>query len=247
MTSRKHILKNIAFKTISSLAVAATVACSGSGTSTSSLDSAALDNTDAAVSAVASIFGGSSTQNLVISTAQLQKMVEQAQDQQECAENDPYCTCTFGEEGPDEVDSTLYGTPGTYGADGYSLDIAAEDFCTLSNGTENSGSGPDGNGLVATFELNSDVEGSCDNDDGSITTMTMQAGSSGVFRNNEDYYPEIYGTFSFLINETDTVDVSCTIFLNDDESIAFAACTDADGSTVEHSDTADCSFNTTDE
>lgn len=249
MTASKHSIINGGIKIISTLCVTALVACSAVG-SDSSVDAtnASDDNavgTDSAATAVASLFGGSASasmsQPLTISKDALNLMVEQGQEQAE------FDTCDFLDQGPGEVVISAYGDPGTYGAEDYTITVAEEDFCTLPDGTETTGDGPDGEGRVAAFELEMAVSGTCVNEDSSETIVEMQAGSAGVFRNNDDYYPQIFGTFTFVIDGDNSMDVDCTIYLNEDQTVDFAQCTDENGVVVEQSDTSECEFDTGEE
>ena len=172
------------------------------------------------------------------------RMVEQAE--QEGGSSDPdTCYILIQSEddvGPEGVDVSAFGEAGTYGASSASITVGEEDFCTLSDGTENTGEGPDDEGKVAAFEITDTVSGTCTGEGESESTVEMLAGSSGVFRNSGGYMPEIYGTFSVAADGGEAVDVDCTIYLNEDGSVDFAECTDENGDEVEQTDATDCDF-----
>lgn len=170
----------------------------------------------------------------------------------DCGENDPACTCAdaSGEngdsDGPSAVTMASSGEEGHYGSLEEGLDLVSEDFCANADGEDNEGLGPDGKGRFAVFTLDGEVLGSCVNENNETTTIAMQSGSTGVFRNTNEsegeaaHYPEIYGTFNYLINGEDEVTLDCTIFLSEDGSIAFANCSDENGTVVETDDSSEC-------
>jgi hypothetical protein len=127
------------------------------------------------------------------------------------------------------------------------MTVSEDDFCTQPDGIENTGSGPDGLGLFATFELVDSVDGSCETEDGDATTIQMQSGSTGIWRNTEDpnYYPQVFGNFTYTIDGDEETTLDCTIYLNDDESVAFANCSDENGDVVVEEDgSSNCEFTT---
>jgi hypothetical protein len=174
-------------------------------------------------------------------------------------DDDPGCTCTNllegFEDGADDLEFTTYGSAGIYGSDNLSITVDEEDFCTESDGqTENSGLGPDGLGRFATFVSQEDIPMNCsDANDSTVTsTISMKAGSIGIWRNtNEDgdypgYEPEIYGTF-IMASDTDEVTINCTIYLgSDDEDISVSDCTTEAGAEVETESDVSCAFDTED-
>lgn len=177
---------------------------------------------------------------------------DQSYDNRDCGEDDPECTCAevMGEledtGGPDGILMGAYGDEGYYGSFDAGVDLAADDFCAAPDGTENAGLAFDGKGRFATFELGDEVGGTCVHSDGEVVTIAMLPGSTGVWRNTEEteddpaYAPEIYGSFTYLINGEDEITLNCTIFLDANEgpddtedTIVFADCSDENGTVVE--------------
>lgn len=146
-------------------------------------------------------------------------------------------------DGPQEITTPLSGTAGTYGdPSGTSLILTEDDFCQDADGTENTGSGPGELGLLASFTLSSEVEGTCTAADSTETTMTMESGS-GAWRNTEDSFPEIYGTF--IINGTE---VDCTILMNEDQTVREGSCSNpTDGSAISMDTDVTCQFSAGDD
>jgi hypothetical protein len=139
----------------------------------------------------------------------------------------------------------LYGLAGTFGSTDYSLAVAEDDYCRLEDGTANSGSGPDGDGLVATFTLIEDIPVVCD---GETAEIAMGAGSSGIFRNTTAaqtgtaYMPQIYGAFVFTA-EGESLVIDCTIYLDGNEAILFSDCTDENGAAIDLDAESSCTVN----
>jgi hypothetical protein len=258
MISRFSKIKNRGLQTMSILSVVAITALTACGGATS--ESAATSSTessdnvsDSTVSAVASLFGSGATANvsanLTISSDVIKKLVDEAQDEEgqgydgeeQDGEYREYDMCLeFADDShpePENVNTSAFGAAGTYGAEGNSITVTEADFCTMPDGTPNSG-----DDLVAAFEIADDVSASCTDAEDSVTTVTMQAGSMGVYRNTDEYFPQIYGSFVMVTdNDIETV-VNCTIFLNEDGTTDFASCTDENGATVEQSDETSCDF-----
>lgn len=243
------------FQTINRLlsiaAIASLVAC-GSATSESAATTASTDAADDTASAVASLFGSgasaSVSANLTISSDAIRRLADAAQDEAQGQEGEydggdyqEYDMCAeFSDAShpePDGVNTSAFGAAGTYGAEGNSITVTEADFCTMPDGTPNTG-----DSLVAAFEISDDVSASCTDAQDSVTTVTMQAGSMGVYRNTDEYFPQIYGSF-VMVTDNDTVTVvNCTIYLNEDETTDYASCTDENGVTVEQSDDTSCDF-----
>lgn len=143
------------------------------------------------------------------------------------------------------INTPAYGAAATYGSQNsngqYALAVTADDFCTQADGTVNTGTGADGKGLVAAFLLTGDVNGSCTGG----TTIVMQAGSLGVWRNRLDtdtgvsYQPEIWGNFHFLVDGVAT-QLDCTLKLGAGETIIFADCSDGSSAVVSQDTSASC-------
>lgn len=255
MTARFDTIKIYGVKALGVMAMTALMACSGAAGTDATDDTSATDDsavTDNASSAVTAVFGGSdSSGNLVkkltLTKGMLVRMVEAAEQEGqpslECdQENDPYCTCASIGYGPSDVNTSASGDAGTYGASGSSLTVVEGDFCALADGTETSGLGSDGEGRVASFEINQDIDVSCQSDEDSSVTVTMLAGSSGIFRNTADYMPQIFGSFVFSIPGGDENAIDCTIYLLEDGTPEYANCSDANGEEVYQSDDSNCEF-----
>ena len=193
-----------------------------------------------AASAVAAMFGGGAITNLSVKVAEYEEPVSEGST----------CDIIMSEEAdhdhPEIVDDT-YGEPDFYGSIDYGISVSEEDFCTLPNETENEGDGPDSLGLVATFELEGDIEGNCQNDDESPSTIVMQVGSFGVWRQTEATdsavarSPEIHGHF-YILEGDEEMELDCTIYLDENEVATFADCSDVDGNNVVQDSSASCSF-----
>lgn len=71
------------------------------------------------------------------------------------------------------------------------------------------------------------------------------SGSTGIFRNNdaESHFPEIYGTFNVRDDDgTEYTGIKCTIFLDGNETVVSATCEDANGATIDTSNSTTCQF-----
>lgn len=246
LTSMKNIIVGIAILSV-------TACGSAAGTSTTATEDSG-DVTTAA-SAAAALFATSSASAsvsaLTIPRSALNRYVQESLDEEnsEQYESGSSDTCLWvGQESEDMEEMIVtgsYGLSGTYGSAGEPMTVSEDDFCTQPDGTENTGSGPDGLGLFATFELIDAVEGSCTSDDDDVTTIEMQSGSTGIWRNTEDptYYPQVFGSFTYIINNDNEAVLDCTIYLNDDETVAFANCSDENGDVVVEEDgSANCEF-----
>lgn len=230
------------------------IACGSLADTDTSSDSSTTD-TDAASSsaaaAVGSVFGGGSQSSVsVIPQATLSRFVELALEDGYGSpyENDEAYTCASVVEetsGPEGVAIAAYDDAGVYGSEDASVTLAAEDFCELADGTANTGDGPDGIGRFAAFEIQEDVTFDC-TDEG-VSSIVMQAGSAGVFRNTLEtadapaYMPQIFGTFNYLIDGTTEISLDCTIYLDEDETIVFADCSDENGDAIVQETDTTCS------
>lgn len=250
LTSMKNIIVGIAILSV-------TACGSATDTSTASTDDSGTEDATTAASAAAALFAGTSgsasVSALTIPRSVLNRYVQESLDEEnsEQYEGGSSDTCLWaGQESEDMAEMIVtgqYGLAGTYGSEGEPMTVSENDFCTQPDGTENTGSGPDGLGLFATFELIDAVEGSCTSDDGDVTTIAMQSGSTGIWRNTEDptYYPQVFGSFTYIIDNDNEFALDCTIYLNDDESVAFANCSDENGDVVVEEDgSANCEFTT---
>lgn len=216
----------------------------GGATSQSGEDGTGESGTANAAAVAASLFGaGGSSGSAVV------KLKWSHEEGGDCS-GDPGCTCEQALSGSVDhehpIEDGAYDLPGVYGSAENPIDVSEEDFCSLPDGTVNDGMGPDGWGRLATFELTGDIEASCENGDGSVTTIAMQAGSAGLWRNTDatddepSYEPQIFGTFNYLIDGSETVTLDCTIYLTGDETMAYANCSDDSGTVVEQAAEADC-------
>lgn len=257
MTTLKDIIRTYLYFTVTALAVLVLGACGALSDGSGSDAVSSSDGKDQAIGAAASLFSGSgvdaSISKLKVSSHVLNKAAQKALDDYQgpdCGEDDPACTCTHTAQGDsdEQILTTTSGDPGTYGAEGSALAVSENDFCTQPDGTANTGLGPDGLGRLATFEIAASVEGSCQNEDGSETTIAILPESFGVWRNtNEEltgvaYEPQVFGTFYFLIQNDNQYEVDCTFYLDSDETVAFASCTDENGDTVEQDEDSSCQF-----
>jgi hypothetical protein len=209
---------------------------SGSGGSSGSSDPA---GTEASGAAVAAIF--SSGDSALLKKSDLERLaaliIKDAHAQAEGAGERDTCDDPDDDgeaDGPQEIDSPLTGTAGTYGdTNGTTTTLTDDHVCLGSDGAENTGTGPDGNGLFASFTLEDTITGTCD--DG---TIEMTAGT-GVWRNTDDSFPEVYGTFT--INGTE---VSCTMYLNENQTVRDGSSCSAGGETVDMDVDQSCTLST---
>lgn len=161
------------------------------------------------------------------------------------------CTCEYIEnmEMSDLITVSYFGDPGDYGSTTASITVAEDDFCRLPDGTENTGLGPDDNGLFAAFEVIATVQGSCV-DDTETVDFSMASGSFGIYRDfstmgtSDGGYINVYGTFIIDVDGTET-EVNCTMNVgNQDEEVILADCSDEDGNAVTQDTEANCEFET---
>lgn len=133
--------------------------------------------------------------------------------------------------GPEHVTTFANGTAGTYGAAGNTVTVTEADFCQDEGGDQNSGNGPDENGLFAAFQV-SNVTISC-NDGSDDVTMS----GSGIFRNlpSQNIFPQIFGQF-----QSGGSTFNCSISLGESEEIISASCSDDQGATIEQSSGVTC-------
>lgn len=200
---------------------------SGCGAASTSGTNAATDtsNTDAAAAVVAQLFSSGAGANLAKAAS------GEGQDLGD--------TCAFVAadlEPSASVQVSGYRAVGAYGSANALLNVEADDFCTQPDGTSNSGEGPDGGGKLAAFELVGQVTGDCNG-----TTVLMQSGSVGVWRNTDSYEPQIWGTFNFAV-DGESLTLDCTLYLQGNGQVAYADCTDQNGTTVVQDSSAQCQF-----
>jgi len=135
-------------------------------------------------------------------------------------------------DGPEEINTPLTGTSGTYGdaANNNTITVDQDDFCVGDDGAEN-----EGDDLFASFELENTVTGTCTDD----TTVSMTAGE-GIWRNTDDCFPEIYGTFTMNGTEID-----CHICMAEDQTLSGdnSSCS-AGGSAVTLNSDVECTLST---
>jgi hypothetical protein len=206
---------------------------SGSGAVTTSVGTPA-----AAASVVGAVFGNPVTANLGVVKIVKSAPAEEGGDT--CAEVlNPDSEASDS----DHIETAAYAAPGAYGSLNDLLHVEEGDTCADSAGIENSGNGPDGDGRVAHFEIIADVTGSCSNADGSEDTIVMQATSTGVWRNTDEFSPQVWGHFLVSYND-EQFEIDCTLHLGDDETILYADCSDDSGTVVEQDTTAACQIST---
>lgn len=213
-------------------------ACSSSGTSnssqTSSLTTSQKQSARQAVTAILpSLFSSLSSNvqanlnspNVKFSTSS-------------CDSNDPGCTCQVIRSGqtPIFIKATPIGTAASYGSSDDSITLASSDFCNDTSGNENSGSGTDGNGLYGSFEIRQDLISSC-----SSSSITLNSGSSGVFRNDSSGNVTLYGSFSMTISAS-TSSLDCTIEFDSSGNLISASCSDSSGTVIEADSSDSCSL-----
>lgn len=225
-----------------------------------------------AIAALFSNVNGSANLTKMLQTIKNQEAGEEFDDRN--CENDPGCTCEeAGRENDEDVVDEHQIQNGTfpptefvlaeYGANGNEISYNNEYFCANpETGEENTGSGPDGRGRLAFFELTIDIDGSCTEfaDDGetiaATSTITMLDGSFGLWRNTDEitdengavttpsYEPEIYGHFFMAVDGSSVGELDCTIFLEESSStdsaeddssgqITSSVCTDENGIEIE--------------
>jgi hypothetical protein len=206
-----------------------TTEATGASTSASANDAMAA-------SAASQLFGSSTSANLAASKVLLVKSTD--------SRSESYSTCDEAlsdTAGPDAgtVKIGSYSAPGAYGSLNYLNQLEADGSCALEDGSANPAT--DQSSLVASFELVGTVDGSCTEDDG-VTTIAMLPGSTGIWRNTQEYSPQIWGTFNFLINGTREITLDCTIFLGEGEEVLFADCTNDSGTVVAQDTSASCSI-----
>lgn len=188
---------------------------------------------DSAGGAVAALFGPSQSASLArLKRVRTVKDTEQGPGMTTCEEA-LSSTPTEGR----QITIGAYGAAGKYGSDQAGVTVAASDFCALPETptTLNTAVGFDGNGLVATFVLEGDVNAGCSDS----TTIVMRAGSAGIWRNTTDYSPQVWGTFDFLVNG-EPLTLHCTFYLGSNETIQYADCSNESGTVVDQDSSASC-------
>ncbi len=138
-------------------------------------------------------------------------------------------------EGPEGVKLSNTVAAGTYGPSGHGVTLDGSEDC------ESDGSNPD---AFAGFEIAEDIVAACS--DGS--TVTLLAGSSGVFRRNQNlgYSAQIFGSFDVRDAQGNVYNgVRCQISLDEQGTLLESHCTDAQGLGLD-TDSADvtCEFDT---
>lgn len=170
-------------------------------------------------------------------------------DGQPCADNDPACTCSDSDTGSANIAIEQFGAPGTYGSVNFPFTVTTTDFCELESGTDNSGDGADGDGLVNTFTLLNDIPVNCD---GETAEFSMGANSTGIYRNTiaeqtgTAYQPQVFGQFVFNVDGTEAL-IDCTIFIAPDQTIDFADCSDVNGDSIALDSDTNCSVDSGEE
>lgn len=205
------------------------IACSGaSGTSTSSSSDASSSDSGNAAAAVTSLFsgfggGGTDAQSLTSRFAINSTGAD-------------ICDPDNLEDAPTGVFMSSRGGVSEHplGSMTDPMTISSEyHYCVDSDNQANSGTGPDGQGLFASFTFIGQPRGDC-SDGGSFAFVK----GSGILRNTQDYYPEIFGRFEISGGDI----VNCTLRLRDDGTVALdqSSCTDDDGGLVSLDTTVTC-------
>lgn len=206
--------------------------------------------------AIGALFGGEEAQANISALVRAIKAQNNGGDESgdPCAEPGG-CTCVAASE-PDPGDYQIQNSPfppdgfilDEYGAANQAIAYDEESFC-INPLTEdnNTGSGPDGQGLFAFFELTIPVEGRCTEfeADGvtvaSVETIEMGDGSFGLWRNTGEVELQIYGRFRIVIDGEDLGAVDCTLFIETSGSegedmtntVVFSVCTDESGAEID--------------
>lgn len=219
------------------------VGCGSSSSTTASTSDTSSTNSETAAAAAGSLFGGSNSSAALTSIprSSLQAYLNAAEsEEQEIEDSSAGETCSSldsDQNDPEGVAISPYNDPGTYGAPETAVTVEEADFCELPDGTAN-----EGDDLFAGFELTGSVEGDCVLEDGTEVLVTMAEGSYGIWRNTDEYEPEIYGRFSYVFEDESTLEVDCTIYLDGDGLVVSADCTDDNGLIIETDNEANCSF-----
>lgn len=204
------------------------VAC-GTGSSSSSGDSSTpaseSENTAAAVSSMFSVSGGVDGQSLV-SRFTINTTGADICDEENMAN------------GPTGVFMSSRGGASDYpfGSVTDPMTISTLDYyCSDANNQANTGTGPDGQGLFASFVILAEPAGSCS--DG--TTFTFTKGS-GITRNTQEYYPEIFGRFEISGGD----ELNCTIRMREDGTVDLdhSSCSEDNGTVVSFDTTTTCTI-----
>lgn len=138
---------------------------------------------------------------------------------------------------PGKVFVSGRGTSGTFGAENDSITLTADDFCQSEDGVDQTSEDESAGERFAQFTFLDTVIGNCDLN-GEASTITMARGS-GVLRNTDDFFPEIYGTFE--IGEAIS---RCTLRLNNDGAIIseMSSCTAENGDAISLSSDLTCAM-----
>lgn len=202
-------------------------------------EAASTANTGAAV---ASVFGMGSDES--VSAELLHAIARQVGDDEEQMEDGDggdgpegagernTCDDPDGNEeadGPEEVETPLTGESGTYGnvAGGDIVTVDQDDFCVGDDGVAN-----EGDDLFASFTLRQTVTGTCTDD----TTISMTAGT-GIWRNTDDCFPEIYGSFTMNINDCDV-----HICMGEDQTVGSDSSVSCGGQVVSVNTEVECTL-----
>lgn len=202
------------------------------------------DATSSVAGAVAAVFGTSSSSNKVILS------VQKVSGERDCGSGDPGCTCNEALGGSQsggtqndrhDIAMAPFADPGFYGATQSGIQLKEQHFCALPSAPttlNTTSSGPDGKGLLAKFTISADVTATCtDPATSGQTTFSMKSGSTGVWRNTRAqdtgvaHEPEVYGRM-ILGTDSTSVTVNCTFFLDGNESIISASCSDTNGQAI---------------
>jgi hypothetical protein len=108
-------------------------------------------------------------------------------------------------------------------------------YCEDGSGVENSGNGPDGQGRFASFLFLAEPQGECG--DGSGFSFTK---GSGIVRNTQEYYPEIYGRFQ--VDGSQIVNCTLRLFEGGTLDLENSSCTEDDGTEIEMDSSVTCSI-----
>lgn len=208
------------------------------GTGVSNPPSASTLSTNNAAAAVGTVFANSTNvalnQKGVLPLADLIDLFVKSAVASDCP-NDPGCICNHAQKGDIDlfgIEAKGFQSPGTFGSFDTSINVPENGFCFLSDGTINTGSGPDGKGRFAGFKLTRDIPGSCQSGK-NPTAVVLHNSSTGVWRvtteetsNGTTKHLEIYGQFVFTFDGVEST-AQCTVIKSVSASAAFliANCT----------------------
>jgi len=137
---------------------------------------------------------------------------------------DPNNTCNSTP--PDGLNFDISGIAGTYGSSSNPITVTESDFCyNDETAANNTGLGPDGDGLFATFSVRGDkrLTATCSRSGGGTNQVTITG--DGIWRYTLSFV-EIYSNFIVTDASATEYVVDCSVILNPDGSMFDASCSD---------------------